>query len=655
MNFSERKEVDKTFWALRLGIWMCVLIVGALVYLHFNPIVIENEPIPFKPFRISRTLKTDITIIIDYDAIKNSEELFSKKDWSAAWIDTFEQEIGPITIATPKTLTHEILMRSRILVLSASVASSVPDGIIEKIRTRVREGMIVVLERPKGKLRETFSADGKGELRKSSSISFGPSFGIEDEKLKKIPLFGSFQASLSARKKSESYIAFNGAPTIYSVPIGKGAALTIEFEYGKEIVALQQGLPNDDFSIKKRDTLRSEYLTSDLVADPSLLGESIPIADLLERTLVWKAIGALKPIAALWPFPKTSDGVLLFLHDDKSLGEDAFWLGELEKENDATGTFLFSSDAFSEQEQKFNRKGNEIGFLWKTKASNSLQERMGVMGWKPLTRPLGILAQHKYLLEATGIDHVTTSAILDSRWLERWDEPFRNLAAIGVRIDTSYEVEATSGYNFGTGFPFLALSRDGIPIGLREQPVVFPYGAIRGPALEKLLEDSQQNTHQAILMRLSTDAFSKNPDPTAFKEWTSIFNHSKKFNHKMMSVSSYDVFLRARRVAGMRSRFTTQEILPVLPKNPRDEKIKRDEVRADRFRVTVNAKRADHAIVVPETINGKSVFSVREKSKFVDGVPVSKELESDVVHVMGNTFRRVKIPRGFSTVDVFYQ
>ncbi len=308
------------------------MIIGVFVYLQYNPIVIANEPIEFKSYEISRAIKTDVAIVIDYEAIRGQEELFSTKDWSAQWIDTFEQEIGPITVATPSSLNQSILERSRVLILTASVANSVPDPIIEKIRERVRQGMVVVLERPSGKLRETFSADGNGGSRKSTSISFGPSFGPNDNALKKIPLFGSFVASTGSREKSETFLAYNGAPTIYSVPIGDGFALTVEFEFGKQIVALQQGRPNDDFTLEKKDALREFFQTQDLVADPSMVGQSIPLADLLERTLVWKAIGQLTPIAAIWPFPKNADGALVFIHDDRSLGEQAFWLNKLEKE-----------------------------------------------------------------------------------------------------------------------------------------------------------------------------------------------------------------------------------------------------------------------------------------------------------------------------------
>ncbi len=649
-----KKEPQKAFWALRFGFWIVIMIVGVFFYLHYNPILIANEPINFSSYEISRSLKTDVAIVVDYEAIRKSEELFSKKDWSAAWIDTFEQEIGPITVATPNSLTQSILERSRVLILTASVANSVPDPIIGKIRDRVRDGMIVVLERPSGKLRETFSADGRGGNRPATSISFGPSFGPNDVALKKIPLFGSFVASTGTREKSETFLAYNGAPTIYSIPIGDGFALTVEFEFGKQLVSLQQGIPNDDFTLDKKDDLRPFFRTEDLVANPSLIGESIPFADLLERTLVWKAIGGLTPLAAIWPFPKNADGVLVFLHDDQSLGKQAFWLSKLESENDAKSTYLFSYDALSEAD--FAKEKNEVGFLWKIgNDSSELQERMGVLGWNPLTRPMGIAAQHKTFLERSGTKRITTSATAESNWLDLWDEPFRQLASAKVRIDTSYEVEKTSGYHFGTGFPFLVLSRDGIPVGMREQPVVLPYGATRGPILKTLLEDSAQENHQAITSRIPANAFAGDIDPSAFKSWTQIFETARQHNHAMMSVGSYDIFLRARRVAEMRSRFKENVLLPSLPSLPGTELSDLEPKTVSRFRVTINAKRTDHAIVVPEMIGEKRAIAVREKSKRVEEREVSKALEYEHVQLMGTSLLRIPVPRGFSTVDVFYE
>ncbi len=653
MKLGERKEPQKTFWALRFGLWMVVMIIGAFVYFHYNPILIENEPIAFKPYRISRSLKSDIAIVVDYDAIENSGDSFDTIDWSAVWIDTFEQEIGPLTIATPQTLTQAILQRSRVLVLTSSVANSVPDPIISKIRERVREGMIVVLERPAGKLRETFSADGKGELRKSTAISFGPTFGPDDQNLKKIPLFGSYVASIGSRPDSQTFLAFNGAPTIYSTPIGDGFALTVEFEFGKQILALQQGKPADDFQLKKTDDLRSFYKTQDLVAAPELIASTLPLADLLERTLVWKAIGSLTPIAAIWPFPQDADGVLLFVHDDKSLGQQAFWMNEMEEKEDAKATFLFSYNALGKD---FSREDNEIGFLWDiSNDSPDHLEKMGILGWEPLARPMGIFAQHKSFLKSASTKRITTSAISDARWMAFWDEPFRQLTQIKVRIDTSYEVENSSGYHFGTGFPFLTMSQNGIPTGMREQAIVFPYGATRGQNLEVLLENSQTNLHQPISTRIPANAFTSDLDPEKFQAWIKIFENARKYNHTMMSIGSYDRFLRARRVAEMRSRFEEKVPLPELPKAPKDEKEKKVVEQVSRFRVTINAKRTDHAIVVPEIFGDKRIIAVREKSTFVDGREVARVLKSQEVQMMGNLLRKIPVPRGFSTVDVFYQ
>src|SRR5690606_26774023 len=103
------------------------------------------------------------------------------------------------------------------------------------------------------------------------------------QQIQQMPLSTSFIGSTAPRDGATTLLSIDGAPVIYAASIGQGTVVTVDFDLGEQLVALQQGRPNNKFNVRSQgNTPRTE----DLVLDKSMIGQTVPFADLLERYFV---------------------------------------------------------------------------------------------------------------------------------------------------------------------------------------------------------------------------------------------------------------------------------------------------------------------------------------------------------------------------------
>ncbi|MFU8803567.1 MAG: hypothetical protein ACNA8W_07150, partial [Bradymonadaceae bacterium] len=487
----------------RLTLWLIVVLVGGLFYVQHAPLRMDAQPATHDGVEITREAGGDIVIVLDYDAIRTSGATFEERNWSAAWINVIEQEIGPVTIATPTTLSQRTLEGARVIILTSSVADQIDDSLLRTLRQWVLDGNLLLSDQPKGALREAFSADGRAGSRRGQQITFARDlpdpFAVQ---LQAMPLSTSYIGSTSAREGATTLMSIDGAPAIYAASIGKGTVITFDFDLGEQLVALQQGKPTQGFTVRPRSRPgESTPRTEDLILDDKLRGASIPYADLLERFLVWGVIARYAGTPGYWYFPDGAKGAVILLHEDSRLGDGGGWMLEHENEHKAFSTLLTSIDAGLTKEgaEAIHRRGGEIGLLWRlSNTPEEVREPVGVRGINPFLRPVDLEPQLDDLRKTLPVGYVRTSRTVDGWWSTRWSDPFRELAHQGIRIDTSYAVAGTSGFAFGTGIPFQVFDDTGMPLGVRELPVIVPSNAIDGPSLEALLEQSSAGHHQVI-------------------------------------------------------------------------------------------------------------------------------------------------------------
>lgn len=618
----------------RIVLWSLVVLVFVLDFLNDTPLHVNTEFPAETPVALTREALSDVVVVIDYEAIQKSPPTFSQRDFSAAWINVFEQELGPVTIATPKTLSQKMIDEARVVVLTSSVSRSVPDTLIKMLRDRVLQNrLLLVMERPEGLLRERFSADGKVQSQRGEAITFARN--IADpyrQQLLQMPINVDYVGSTAPLERATTWLSIDGAPVIYDVPIGEGRVVTIDFDFGELLVATQQGRPGDDFQIK-----RPKPHTWDLIADARLKQNSIPFADILERFVVHGVIGELMPLPFFWSFPGESTGALIAVHDDAVLGDGGSWMLRHETDKKAVSTLFTTMDSgiTSDGAALVDKLGGDLGLLWRLQETPAeILHTFGVGPIKPFARPTVLEPQLETLRKlATG--PVNTSQIYGHHWTKDWTTPLSALAASGVRVDVSYSQDHQSGYAFGTGLPFLALDSNGLPLSIRELPIVVPHDTRSGPEIGKLLEASSAGHHQAITFSHRPSAFADYPDLTRFNAWLQIFQLAEDHKHPIMSVNQFDQFQRSRRAGSLRTEFNSTDVEATL-------------------RLTAEAKRRDLQLVVPARIGSRNFVRAVPRGTRSEGFG-SAEFKTEATTYTGISVIRMPLNAGFNTIDVVYQ
>lgn len=622
----------------RITLWSVVAFAVALGILNQSPLPVDVDFPAEEPVELTREAPADVVVVIDWAAIRSSPNTFSKRDFSAAWINTLEQEVGPVTIATPNTLNAKVLDEARIIILTASVAKNVPPAITKTLRDLALAGrLLVVVERPQGELRERFAANGKVGPQRAKKISWLRD--VEDptrQHLTDATVDIEFIGSTTPKEGATTWMSVDGAPVVYSTPVGQGHVVIVDFDFGEFLVATQQGRPQEDFTLKANPPTTTELATL-----PA--GQRFPIADAVERFLVHGVFSRLMPLPVFWPFPAGAEGVVLGSRTDHVLGNGGAWMLRYEASRKASSTLLSTVDSGfnTEGRDKVEKMGGEVGLLWRMQGTSAAaMESFGIGPLQPFARPVTLEAQVAAFESQTGGKPIS-GATFDQLWSRDWATPLQAFSSQGIRLDLSYTPGPQAGYRFGTGLPFLAMDESGLPLSIREVPIVVPHQRSGGPELVDLLQDSHDFAHQAIAVADVPAAFADFPDIARFEDWVQMFDHAETFAHPIMSAIAFDIFARARRASSVRTRTLTQ---------PRD-----DGGESLILRVTVEAKRPDLELVLPERVGNRAFSAARQKVNRVGEELVSGELEASNSNYSGVQVRRIKLESGFNTIDAFYE
>ncbi|RAL24658.1 hypothetical protein DL240_00160 [Lujinxingia litoralis] len=627
-------------------------LIAAVLVLHRNPIAVDADEQLSAGVEVTREARADVLVVLDYEVIRQSGPSFSERDFSAAWINLVEQEFGPVAIATPQTLAASTLDESRVIILTSSVTADLPSSTLEAVRRRAREGSLVIVERPRGELRAQFSANGRAGVRRAQRLTHAD--GLSDpflSQLRQTPMATDFIGSTSPREGASTLLSIDGAPVIYALPVGQGHVITVDFDLGEQLVSLQQGRPDENYRLRGDHGQRPPR-TSDLVADEKLPGAEVPYADLLERYIAHGVIARYAPLPAFWAYPGDALGAVVFLHEDARLGDGGAWMLDYENSQRANSTLLSSIDSGLTKEgaESIHKRGGEVGLLWRYPHPHTATYAPDGFGaFQPLKRPLTIEEQLNQMRDLLPINYIRTTRSIDGTWAPTWSAPLAALAEANIRIDASYAVPGHSGFAFGTGLPFLALSDEGIPLGLRELPIIVPPHRLQGPDFATLLETSAGGHHQTITVAIDPGAFADYPNVDDFEEWLSMFESIESHQHTVMNALRLDAFQRSRRAGSIRSRLLRNTELPAHTRESADR------ARTGTImRLTIEAKERNMSVVIPATIGDRSFLGARSGTRRVGGELMSSEVETFEASLIGLQLRRVPLSQGFNNFEFYY-
>jgi hypothetical protein len=349
---------------------------------------------------------------------------------------------------------------------------------------------------------------------------------------------------------------------------------------------------------------------------------------------------------------------------------------EYEVRRGATSTLFTSVDAdlSASGAAVIDRRGGKVGLLWRPSDTQARSLRdIGMLGIEPLATPRTLEDQLQALREIVPSGHdVRTVQTIDGLWSRRWAAPFRVMEAHDLTLDTSYR-PAHPGFSWGTGLPFRPLTRRGLPLSVREMPIVFPDAPGVPLDVGPILRRSQQGHHQAVTVDVSPARFADDPSVVQFERWLEIFDDAERFDHWVTDPATYHDFARARRQVTVSSTFRSvdripetageqleearrelrrERKLPTTPSSTNSETNKTDDL-VKRLRIDANATRVDMALVVPESIDGFDFRHARRRATGGAGA-TGRRLKATRASFSGARIRKVPLDTGANAIDVYY-
>ena len=333
---------------IRAAIWGLIVVACVLAYFCIHPIFWSNSDNFFSSdsrlvsgTTITLDAVSDFLIIVDYSHFPSSPDDFLSVDFSLAWLNTIQQEIGPVTLINADRFQDFDLSKYKFVILTQSAASN--DAWVPRLKAYLDRGGVLVLEMPGGAIRQMGSADGHGGLRNVQNFTYMA--GMEASQmaaLAQLDLSAITQliGSAGPLEDSESFMTIDGVPVVYRKRHGFGNIITLDFNYGMLMTSLQQGRPMNNFKIRNiHDSVDIE--TSDLALSNEEF-YNIPIADIIERFIVYHVFESAYPVVGIWPFFDSMDGALIVTHSENYMGETASWMAEYESTFKGTSTYFFS-------------------------------------------------------------------------------------------------------------------------------------------------------------------------------------------------------------------------------------------------------------------------------------------------------------------------
>lgn len=630
----------------RLWLWGGIGIFVLVMWFCMHPFIWKTDAQNVRGSTISLSAASDFLIVVDTDAFTANPKSFREMSFSHGWLNTLQQEIGPVSHINAQEFQDIELNAYRCIILTRSVSEQ--DSWVPKIRSFLERGGTVIMEMPGAALRSLGSADGKGGIRDVQNLTYATGLGEEYlEALSGLNLSAMTElvGSAGPLENAQTWMTIDGVPVIYSKSFATGHVITVDFDYGMLVTALQQGRPLDDFGIRNlRDTPRIE--TSDLSFDAS---QMLPHADIFERFLLYGVLDNIMPVVGFWPFFDGMDGALIVSHRENYAGDAALWMPQYEATFKATSTFFASAPLQLTDEglDRVHLYNTELGLhvdLLPSELSRA-REPMGLFVVSPIWRQLNVQEQAASFKDKMGEKRpLLSSQSRDGIWLSHYTRAFGLLSAAGFRADASYRAPYDApGYAFATGMPFMPIDTNGLVFNILEFPVLFPELTTEAHAktLESFLQKSETAHHQAIGVSFAPASLAETPNAEAFQAWQSAYSNASKHKHWITSILSYFRFSRARFNAELKTRVSDMQM---------------NNKRVSVLRIETLAPESGMTITVPAKLKDKSFAEARRGVQRVrEDAVLSDTIQGRQISIFGFDRMIIPISKGFNAIDIIYE
>lgn len=525
---------------------LAIIILSGILFLKFL-----SDPVPWgeKLDESGGSLPADkkpydVLLLIDKTRLEHKDD-FQSLDFSAAWINFIEQEYG--TDAVRDISIGQYSLPGRLLIISRSASKTPPSDTEETmLREFIRDGGIVIIEMPGPEWRGITPA-WSGKVIPIESRNPAPTTGVPA--LNKVLDEGPFVSDLYSIEGSPDRMSVvmtcRGKPAILRKDEGKGAVLLVNFDFGKQLVSIQQGKPSDDFTVRRgRGRIPFLIETQDLTADSKFLNNTIPWADLLEKALACE-VDKIGPVPRWWYAPMNRTGTVISTHDEESLGGKSLLpLITMERKGYFPSTFFIMTG--KDLKKRFSDAGSrpkDMGEFFDME-----------LHWNRFT-PTASLKTQKHWLENFVGKKVQVNRIHFLLWGKDYAKPFGVMEAAGLAMDSSYGPNRGRGYLFCTGLPFHPLDESGLPFRIRELPfqVQENWGGATPAFLDQLIRENADNYHLALVTLYHPHKVMKDED--ARNRYIEQIDEARRLGLWATSMVEYHVFWEERLAAKIESHY----------------------------------------------------------------------------------------------------
>ena len=363
---------------------------------------------------VLRDTSGDALLILSPDSLTqvNPPSYFEQVSWNYAWSNFLEQATGnSFAIADWNSLSVKDVLQRRLIIIASSAAAGTPSPeMLHCLYQFAEDGGCLVLETPSpawrylsGGVLESEPSNTCGGSSKGSVLSFenmphNPYCGPQEAEiaLAASPVFTFVHATAKLDQKIKKVGSIGNAPAIWQRSVGRGWIITLAFDLGIHLQAMQQGVPIRHWTAQETTGLVPSLVEAqDLALSRDMIDNDYPYADMLEDWLAGYCDGALRLWPRWWRFPYAYDGILSVTHDEENLGPQAFArLWELEDRLQLRSTiFQICNSASDAQRWTEHREPYCAPNGWTGKASQAIT--WGVH-WNRFWPYLPLIQQREY-------------------------------------------------------------------------------------------------------------------------------------------------------------------------------------------------------------------------------------------------------------------
>ncbi|MBM4318387.1 MAG: hypothetical protein FJ125_00130 [Deltaproteobacteria bacterium] len=476
-------------WRLEIVLLLFLLALGALWQVQRHPLHrprAEPEQPAVDPS--SPATGSPYLLLVDPVQVERSASLpLQQRDWSYAWINWLEQELGPYRIASPHQLgtTAEPVDGVRLAIVSRSAWNGLGPGARLALDAVIASGGAVIAESP---------------------------------------------------------------PPGVPLPGPAERVVLLEEAFSTLLVKLQQGWL-DGGQPRPRTPggmIRTQQLCR---SGPGEL--LAPVADQLERELLarvealvpllrWWPFpeGAAGVVAFTYDEAGFGASSTWMARHDWSRGV-------------ASTLFLTPHGPGRRGRQLATNVGSDAGIGWTRGLDDLAPSiRWGAGPFTLFWRKAG-LGEQLHLLRALLSDEeiLGISRSVGSLWDPGFGKSFRILSRAGIAADSSYGPtdDERVGYLFGTGLPFHPLDDNGRPFALLEVPYLFRNtGRYQRELQKQLVTGSRNGDHQLLVGLFDVGFMASSPSVERMEAWLELPQLATEHEHRSMSLEAYLGHWRAR-------------------------------------------------------------------------------------------------------------